>query len=145
VLTTADPNQLQDAVEQLAEPQYALLETLGEAESVQHHVRREVEVLRTRTEIIDTLYDRRRNLVIGLLGVLLTLGQVLDKDVAKLLYTDFGVGRVWEYLGGMPLSQAQDRVLLYIRLLSIVTLTLLIAALIALWMRLQKWRKARWH
>jgi hypothetical protein len=207
VLTTADPNRLQDAVERLAEPQYALLETLGEAESVQHYVRRElenmqrriaqlpmiasatamapgttadtlqaalagraqhglrqieadvaqvqhqaerrtaraVEVLRTRTEIIDTLYDRLRNWVIGLLGVLLTLGQVLDKDVAKLLYTDFGVGRVWEYLGGMPLSQAQDRVLLYIRLLSIVTLTLLIAALIALWMRWHKWWKARRH
>jgi hypothetical protein len=205
VLTTADPNRLQDAVERLAEPQYALLEILGEAESVQHHVRREleniqrriaqlpmvasatamapgatadilqaalagraqhglrqieadvaqvqhqaerrtaraVEVLRIRTEIVDTLYDRLRNWVIGLLGVLLTLGQVLDKDVAKLLYTDFGVGRVWEYLGGMPLSQAQDRVLLYIRLLSIVTLTLFIAALIALWMRWHKWWKAR--
>jgi hypothetical protein len=75
--------------------------------------------------------------------VLLTLGQVLDKDVAKLLYTDFGVGRWWESLGLTPLSQAEPQVLLYIRLLSIGTLTLLLAALIALWMRWQKRWKAR--
>jgi hypothetical protein len=48
VLTTADPNRLQDAVEQLAEPQFALLEILGKAESAQHHMRRELENLQQR-------------------------------------------------------------------------------------------------
>jgi hypothetical protein len=205
VLTTTDPQQLQGAVVRLAEPQYALLETLGEAESAQHHVRRElenlqqsltqmplvastaamapvataatlhaalaghaqhglrqieadvaqvqhqaerrtaraVEVLRTRTDIINTLYDRRRNWLIALVGVLLTLGQVMDKDMARLLYTDFGLGPWWERLGFTPLSQATDKVILYIRLLSIAAFTLGIAALIMLWMRLQTWRRAR--
>ena len=83
----------------------------------------------------------------SLVGVFLALAQVLDKDVAQVVRTSGGVERVWRFLGFAPLRCPQtprDPLLLYIRLGSIVLLTLLIAILLGLGTHLQRW-KARWR
>ena len=206
VLTTPDPHRLQRALVCLAQPQYALLDTLGAAENAQHHVRRELEnlqqrlahlplvavpgtlapvattdrlqatlagrarqalrqieadvaqvkhqaeqrtarameVLRTRNDILSTLYDKQRNWLIGLVGIFLALAQVLDKEVARVLYTYGGVERVWLFLGGTPVAWSQnpdDPRLFYIRLGIIVGLTLVLAMLMGVGTRLlQRWK-----
>ncbi len=206
VLTTSNPQHLQGALVRLAQPQYALLDTLGVAESAQHHVRREldnlrqrlaqfpllaapdalppgvtvallqevlagqdeqelrqieadvaqvqyeavqrtaraIEVLRTRNDILNTLYDKQRNWLIALVGIALALGQVLDRDVAKELYTHWGLGQVWRFLGGAAVElspNADEALLLSIRLVSIIVLTVGIAACLGLggWL-LRRWK-----
>ncbi|MGE3536888.1 MAG: hypothetical protein AB7N91_05540 [Candidatus Tectimicrobiota bacterium] len=209
VLTTTNPSHLQGALVRLAEPQYALLDTLGKAELAQHQVRRELEnlrqrlaqlsllptpgaltpgatpallqatlagraqqglrqmeadvaqvkhqaeqrtargmeVLRTRNDILNTLYDTQRNWMIALVGFFLALGQVLDKDVARVLYTHLRLDKAWRWLGRAPLPPApdlDDLTLLLIRLGIMLVLTLLLALLTHTGIRLLHRWQARW-
>lgn len=104
-----------------------------------------LEVLRTRNDILNTLYDKHRNWMIALVGVGLALGQVLDRDVARWVAA-WGLDRLWLWLGwdSLGLKPPSDELpLLLIRVGSILGLTALLGAGMACGLRLLHWWQAR--
>jgi hypothetical protein len=88
-----------------------------------------VQVLATHVNVLQAWYERKLAWVIGVVGAVLAMGQLLGGNTAALVYHELGVGWVWESFGGRPLKAGDDDpVLLYVLALGM-SLPLIVALL----------------
>jgi len=90
---------------------------------------RSFEVLATQADILEAVYERRLNWVIGVVGIALAMLQIVNKAAAQVIYECLGMGRLWEALGGLPLGQKPDDLVLPFVHISIISILLLVSLL----------------
>jgi hypothetical protein len=91
-----------------------------------------LELLNTESNLVESNHQRLLNFVVFMVGTGLTVGQVVDSEMARALYLNTFLGELWQNaLGGAPLGQGDDALSLsFIRFLMIL-LGLAFGALLA--------------
>lgn len=97
-------------------------------------------LLQTQADILEAQFERKLAMGVGIVGVLLALGQIIDAQVTSVVYCTW-LGAVWEALGlPQPGTLVPDRPLLWFRLTIIVVLWALFSMLVTQWVRGQRRR-----